>query len=209
MKQILFLFSLIAFVCIAMGQNASNCYATSYNKGVDAYNQKKYVEAKKFFNAALECSIKPAHIDVDAWLKKCNQAIAAQNSTKQKYDGAVVFYIFNPDLMTDEENANILSLPNGWILFEDGVCKVNEEQMKTIRFIAHTLKNHLLDRGYKCCVRGVSSFYGSDEYNMRNAEKRAVEVGRILYEEFHFTEEQVTVRWGYQTALIELSLDLF
>ena len=128
-------------------------------------------------------------------LSSRNLGIQPDNEQKKKYDGAVVFFIQNPNLMSDEEKAN--PIPTGWIYFEEDEWKVNDEQMKTLEIVARQLEGR--PKEYLCWVVGISSYTGSDHYCMKKSEKRAMEVAKKLKEKFNVSPSRVFVDFKGKT----------
>ena len=60
----------------------TSCYQNARDKGILAYEQKNYSEAKKYFNAANSCAVKPQHNDIDEWIAKCDLAMSAYSHRK-------------------------------------------------------------------------------------------------------------------------------
>lgn len=108
---------------------------------------------------------------------------------QNEYDGAVVFFIQNPNDLTDEEKANLI--PSCWIYYEEDELKVNKKQMKTVDYVARRMNN--LPEDYKCVVVGISNYFGSDAYVMEMSEKRAHEVGVILREKYGLSSNRIIV----------------
>lgn len=108
---------------------------------------------------------------------------------KRRNDGAVAFFIQNPNIMTDEEKAT--PIPTGWIYFEEDVWQVNKEQMETLEVVARLMND--LPEDYICWVIGISDYYGSDAYNLKKSEKRAREVAQKLKEEFNVSPSRIFV----------------
>lgn len=76
-RYILLILSILAFVINAMAQD---CYSDNRAKGVSAYNSGKYAEAKKYFQSAQNCDMKPKQNDIARWIDNCNKKI---NEKKQ------------------------------------------------------------------------------------------------------------------------------
>jgi hypothetical protein len=77
-KKILILMFSLFVVCVYAQQQ--NCYNTYRNKGVAAYNASDYTKAKEYFAEALSACVSseiPANHDINSWIKKCDDAIAA------------------------------------------------------------------------------------------------------------------------------------
>lgn len=73
MKKILLtIVSLVFFVMYGMTQD---CYSDNRTKGVSAYNNGKYAEAKKYFQSAQNCDMKPRQNDVAEWIGKCDEKL--------------------------------------------------------------------------------------------------------------------------------------
>lgn len=58
---------------------AQNCYKTSRNKGINAFNEGKYTEAVNHFKRANMCVDKPGNNDLRNWIKKSNDSINNQS----------------------------------------------------------------------------------------------------------------------------------
>ncbi len=54
---------------------AQDCYSDNRSKGVSAYNNGKYAEAKKYFQSAQNCDMKPRQNDVADWIGKCDEKL--------------------------------------------------------------------------------------------------------------------------------------
>ncbi|MCL1932720.1 MAG: hypothetical protein FWF53_02755 [Candidatus Azobacteroides sp.] len=71
MKRCYFLF--IVLILSISNTFAQGCYEITRKKGIDAYYNGKYKEAKKHFQLALSnCDDKPANNDLSVWIKKCD-----------------------------------------------------------------------------------------------------------------------------------------
>ena len=77
-RYILLILSILAFVINAMAQD---CYSDNRAKGVSAYNSGKYAEAKKYFQSAQNCDMKPKQNDLSTWIGKCNEKMRQTQST--------------------------------------------------------------------------------------------------------------------------------
>jgi formylglycine-generating enzyme required for sulfatase activity len=67
-------------------QQPPDCYGLYHRKGVEAYNAGNYEKAKEYFAGALSncpASERPKNNDIDSWLKKCDQAIAAEKERQR------------------------------------------------------------------------------------------------------------------------------
>lgn len=71
--------SILAFVINAMAQD---CYSDNRAKGVSAYNSGKYAEAKKYFQSAQNCDMKPKQNDIATWIDNCNKKINEQKQAQ-------------------------------------------------------------------------------------------------------------------------------
>lgn len=67
MKKVL---SFLLFLLLGMAAYPQDCYNLTRSKGIALYNQKKYSEAKKVFEAAKACPDKPTSDDIDEWIGK-------------------------------------------------------------------------------------------------------------------------------------------
>lgn len=82
--RLLFICSLLLFGVLAHAQNAT-CYTKTRQKGMDAYNAKKYTDAINFWEAAKGCSYVPADNDLNSWIKKANDKLnPPESSTPNK-----------------------------------------------------------------------------------------------------------------------------
>lgn len=110
--------------------------------------------------------------------------------TEAPMEGAVAFFIQNPDIMSDAEKAN--PIPTGWIFFPKDEWQVNKEQMRTLDVIAQILKKQ--PEEYICYVVGIiNREFASDVYSMKLSEKMAREVARIMREKYGFSDDRIIV----------------
>ena len=141
------IFSLLFF---AIHSFAQDCYSDNRSQGVAAYNNGKYAEAKKYFQSAQNCDMKPRQNDVADWIGKCDEKLktavvqGALNgvfsvSPTQKvvfskgnlqYRASTNTWRFAEHqydiIVIDEANKNISSTYNGWIdLFGWGTSGYN------------------------------------------------------------------------------------
>lgn len=80
-KILLLSISMILVVGSVYGQTQKRlCYDTNYNKGMDAFNSKKYDEAKAHFITAGKCSDRRGDTGYNVMINKCNNAINEQKS---------------------------------------------------------------------------------------------------------------------------------
>lgn len=110
-------------------------------------------------------------------------------------DGAVVFFIQNPNIMSEEELAN--PTPTSWIYYEDDTWKVTKEHEKTIEVIARQLKN--LPEEYICHVVGISNYRGSEAYLMKKSEKRAQTVADFMIKKHGISQNRIIVDFKGKT----------
>lgn len=82
MKRI-YLLIMLLFGCVSAAL-AQNCYEDTRSRGIAQYNKGEYRIAKDQFTAARDCPDKPANNDLDAWISKCNTAIANANRQSEE-----------------------------------------------------------------------------------------------------------------------------
>jgi hypothetical protein len=61
---------------------AQDCYSDNHSKGVTAYNNGKYAEAKRYFQSAQNCDMKPKQNDLISWIGKCDAKINEQKQAQ-------------------------------------------------------------------------------------------------------------------------------
>ncbi len=71
-RYLIIIFSLLFF---ALHGFAQDCYSDNRSKGVSAYNNGKYAEAKRYFQSAQNCDMKPKQNDVASWIGKCDEKL--------------------------------------------------------------------------------------------------------------------------------------
>lgn len=103
--------------------------------------QKEIEEYNKIDSAAIRRKMYSAIRRKEEWRNKEYQKKSKNENDEiiddrrqNEYDGAVVFFIQNPNDLTDEEKANLI--PSCWIYYEEDEWKVNKKQMKTVDYVA-------------------------------------------------------------------------
>ena len=82
-RYILLILSTLAFVINTMAQAAEeDCYGDNRTKGISSYNSGKYAEAKKYFQSAQNCDMKPKQNDIARWIDNCNKKINEQKQAQ-------------------------------------------------------------------------------------------------------------------------------
>ena len=61
---------MMLFLIVSMAAYPQDCYNLTRSKGIALFEQKKYTEARKVFEAAKACPDKPESNDIDEWLGK-------------------------------------------------------------------------------------------------------------------------------------------
>jgi TPR repeat protein len=76
---------LLAIVCLCANPVlAQDCYEKTRSKGISAYSNGKYEDAKKYFDFAKSCDDKPANNDLQAQINRCDEKIAEAKAADEK-----------------------------------------------------------------------------------------------------------------------------
>lgn len=81
MKRFIFT-TIFALISIVSFSQSPSCYNLNRGKGIDAFNHKRYTEAKAYFQQATKCPDKPKNNDLQSWINKCNAAINSKPNPK-------------------------------------------------------------------------------------------------------------------------------
>ena len=76
--------TIVSLLFFAMYGVAQDCYSDNRSKGVSAYNSGKYAEAKKYFQSAQNCDMKPKQNDVTDWIGKCETKLNEQKQSQNQ-----------------------------------------------------------------------------------------------------------------------------